>query len=194
MIGEPLAPFRRRAIAPIARRDRMIGIERLQIGTHLSQPCPALSPTSSQALRFVHQFVTKDGWIVAIHYAADGVTPRRNSLDVLAIKAAGSLVRIKQHRLFFVYAVRIFVVIGADDAGPAEVLRHAARVAPPVCQTELHAQSVTLGFGDDTVEKDKLLFVPFARLETKIMCARPIVKVADRLNVIRSAFTCGPNA
>src|SRR6266481_4500196 len=194
MISQPLAPLCRRAIAPITRHDWMIGIERLQIRAHLSQPRPALRPVSDQALGFVHQLVPKDGRIISIVYASDAVAPSRDFLDVLAIKTTSSLIGIKQHRRFFVDAERIFVVIGALDTGPTQVLRDAARVAPPVRQTELHAEAVTRGFGYNPIEKNELIFIPDIRLETKIVGARPVVKIADRLNVIWPAFARRPNA
>ena len=49
-------------------------------------------------------------------------------------------------------------------------------------------------FGNHAIKKNKLIFVPFAGLETKIMCPRPIAKVGDGLDVIRSALARCPHA
>src|SRR5260221_7093988 len=149
---------------------------------------------SSQALGFVHQLVTENSRIIAVHHAGYAVAPGNDFFDMFAIQAAGSLVRIEQHRLFLVDTVRVLVVIGAVDAGPSQVLCDAAGVAPPICQTELHAQSVARGFRNHAIEKNKLVFVPFAWLEPKIMYPWPVIDVSDGLDVIRPTFARRPHA
>src|SRR5713226_7503249 len=67
-------------------------------------------------------------------------------------------------------------------------------VAPPVSQTQLHAQTVARRLLQHEVEKRKLGFVPFIGLVTKRMRAWPVVVIRDRLDVFRAAFARSPHA
>src|SRR5262249_19291168 len=193
VILQPFTPLGARAIAPITGRNQMIRIERLQVATHLSKPGPALFPTTRYALRFVHQFITEDGWIVAVENPVDGVAPRRNPLEVRAIEFPRRLVGIKLHRLLDIDAKRKTVVVGAVDAGPTQVLGDTAGVAPPVRQAELYPQIILRSFGQNLIEKNQLGFIPFAGAVAKRMGARPVIKIGDRFDVVRATFTRSPN-
>src|SRR5262249_16955156 len=134
----------------------MIRIKRLEITAHLRDPRAPLIPATSHTLPFVYQLVSEDCRIIAIKNSRDCIAACSNFLDVLVIKSASSLVRVKLHRLFFVDAERLLVVICAFNARPAQVLRDAARIAPPVNETQLHADILARGFGDHLIEKNKL--------------------------------------
>ena len=167
VVDQPFAPLGCRAIAPFTRGNQMIGIKRFQIGAHLRHPGAALGPAPGHTLCFIHQLVTKDCRIVAVHDAADAIAPGSNFLEMLAIKAARGLVRIKLHRLFIVDAERIFVVVGPGNSGPSQVLRDAAGVPPPVRQAQLHPQAIARSFDQHAIEKDELLFVPLVGFRSK---------------------------
>src|SRR5437588_9460439 len=93
-----------------------------------------------------------------------------------AIQTARSFIRIKLHRDLFVDAEWLLVIVGGDSR-PAQVLSHAARVAPPISQAQLHSQSVARGFRERSIEKDNLSFVPLIRLVSERLLARPITKI-----------------
>src|SRR2546429_5296430 len=194
MIRNPLATLGCRTISPISRRERMIRIERLEIGAHLSNPGATLGPATGQTLGFIYQFKPENRGIVAIHDSVDTVAAHDDLFDVLAIETTRRFVRIKQHRLLVVDAEGILIIVGAANSGPAQVLRHAPRIAPPVREAELDPQAIVRGFSQDLIEKDELTFVPFVRCVTKGMCARPVVKICDWLHVTRPALTKGPHA
>ena len=113
---------------------------------------------------------------------------------MLAIETAGCFVRIEQHRLLVVDAEGIFIIIGSANSGPAQVLRNAARIAPPVREAQLDAQAITRRFRQDLIEKDELSFVPFVRCVAKRVCPWPVIKICNWLHVTRPALTGGPHA
>src|SRR6266550_5587159 len=168
----------------------MIGVNRSEISTHLGHPGAPLRPTSGQAPCFVDQLVSKNRRVVTIHDARNGVPPSRNLFNVFTIKPPRRLVRVKEHRLLVVDSERVFVVVRAMDTGPPQILSDAARVAPPVSQTQLHAQSVMRGFRDRAIQKHKLSLVPLVGFTAKPAIPPP---VACRLNVFRATFTRSPN-
>src|SRR5439155_18505547 len=120
--------------------------------------------------------------IVSIKNSGDGISPRGDFFNVLAIQLPRGFICIELHRLFIVDTKWITVIIGPVDAGPAQILSDAAGVAPPVCKTELHTHSLARSFRDHSIEKNKFGFVPFAGLNSKRMIARPISEVRNRLN------------
>ncbi len=113
---------------------------------------------------------------------------------MLAVQPARRLIRVKEHRALDIDTGRRLVVVGVFDSRPAQILRDAARVTPPVCQTQLHAQIVARCFRDGAIEFDKSVFIPLVRCLAKEKGARPVVEIADRFDVVGSTFAKGPNA
>src|ERR1041385_4855795 len=112
---------------------------------------------------------------------------------MLTIEPPRFFVGIKQHRAFRINSKTILFVSGIVDAGPTQILRNAASVAPPVYETQLHQQFVSRCFGQHFIEVDEFLFVPLSWRPTKRMRARPVGEVGDWSNIARAALARCPN-
>src|SRR5437762_12997053 len=113
-------------------------------------------------------------------------------LELLTIEAACFLVSIKEHRAFRVDAEGKLLVGGIGYAGPTQILCNATCIAPPVCQTELHQQLIATRFGNDVIEMDQSLFIPFAGRPTQRMRSRPVGQIGDRPDVSWPTLTRRP--
>src|ERR1044071_7760000 len=111
---------------------------------------------------------------------------------MLAIEPSRFRVGIKEDRLLVVDAKLVTVIGSIVDSGPAQVLRHAARIAPPVSQTQLHVDVVLRSLGDHFVEVHEHLFIPLSGRESKVMISRPVFEIRYRLNVVWTTFTGTP--
>src|ERR1051325_7077635 len=113
---------------------------------------------------------------------------------MLAIEASRFRVSIKEDRLLVVDAELVTVIGSIVDSGPAQVLRHATGIAPPVSQTQLHVDVVLRSLGDHLIEVHEHLFIPLSGRESKVMIPRPVLEVGHRLNIVWTTFTGGPHA
>src|SRR5436190_4371480 len=172
----------------------MIRIERFNIATHLREPRPSLRPTIRHHLRFIHQLPTKDRWVIAISNTSYRVTSGNHFIYVFTIETSRFGIRIKEKCLFFVDTKGQTIVRGIGYSGPAQILSNAARVAPPICQTDLNMEVILRCFRNYFVEMNKSFFVPLIRRETKRVVARPISKVSHWLDVVWTTLTEGPHA
>src|SRR5262249_41479425 len=150
--------------------------------------------TSRDHLCFVHQLPTEDRWIVTIQNTGDRISSGGEFFQVLAIEPACFRVRVEKDRFFVVDTEFVTIVGSVVDARPAQVLSHAAGIAPPVRQTKLDVDVVLRSFSDDFIEMDESVFVPLFGSASKVKTARPICEVGHWFDVIGTALAKRPNA
>src|SRR5437868_5620669 len=149
---------------------------------------------SCDRLCFVHQLPTEDRRIVTIDDAGDRISTGCELLEMFAIETSRFRIRVKEDCLFSIDTEFITIVRSVVDSGPAQILRHAAGIAPPVTQTELHVKMIFRCFSDHFVEMNESIFIPLSRRPSKRMTAWPISKISDGLNVAWSTFAESPDA
>ena len=114
---------------------------------------------------------------------------------MLAIKTACLFVAVKKHRFLDVDSARLRVVLCILDPNPIQVANDAARIAPPVGQTNVYVEIMACSFCKNTIEVFKRALVPFFRPPAKWLQSESVVEGnAGRCVVTHPAFTKRPNA
>src|SRR5688572_2788732 len=188
MIQQPLAPFGSSAIAPGARGNYMIRIERPQVVRHLRHPRTPFVPAASNCLPFINKFPSKDVRVVAIKDSRNCVTASDEFLNVFAVESARFVIGVKRHRALRVNTKRVSVVGGVVNSRPTQILCNSAGITPPICQAQLNVNVVTRRFRDHFVQMDEGVFVPLARRPTKRVYARPVREVSYWPNIVWPTF------
>src|SRR5687768_7789069 len=113
---------------------------------------------------------------------------------MLSIQPSGVRIGNKEKCFFVVDTKLVSIVRGIVYSSPAQVLRHASRIAPPVRQTKLNVDSIPRCLGNHLVQLHECIFVPLTRREAKRMMARPILKIAaNRLYIVWTTLAKRPN-
>src|SRR5688572_23560827 len=99
---------------------------------------------------------------------------------MFAVEPSRFRVGIKQKRLFVVDTELVIVVRGVVNPDPAQVLRYATGITPPVRQTKLYVDLILGSFSNDFVEMYKRIFIPLSGRVAKRVMSRPVSEVSHR--------------
>src|SRR5437762_14051334 len=100
---------------------------------------------------------------------------------MLPVQTARFCIRVEQHSALKIDAIGITIIVGALDTRPAEVLCYSTRLAPPVCEADLHPYVVACGVNNRSIQLQKGFFVPVIRSPTIWVGRRLSGKIRDTI-------------